>query len=236
MDYSSASNEVLIAELEKLSGGNKTITSGKKKEFIYIVKQLDDAETPLAAFRGDLDGTKGRFVLLTDKSLYLVSSGIFKGLSFEKFSHEDIISSDSKEGRLSSALNINLKGTQLKFTGLDKASAINLSKNISLSSIPEIIDTIKTSGNNTKSDTDLLVEKLERIDELKHFEVINSKEFTLIKEYILSTVAGSNSTIDILKLCDDIDKLSDLVDSGILTKKEFVQQKEKLLGQLQTPE
>lgn len=83
-----------------------------------------------------------------------------------------------------------------------------------------------------KSDTDSLVEKLERFEDMQHFESINNKEFTLLKSYILSSNLSGSSTVDAMNLCDDIEKLSDLVDSGVLTKKEFYLQKEKILSVL----
>ncbi|EPJ0400776.1 PH domain-containing protein [Providencia rettgeri] len=240
MDYSSASNEVLVSELARLSGGKNTIAARKKSEFIYIIRQMGSQETPLSVFRGDLSGTKGRLALLTDTNLYLVASAFFKGLSFEKISFKDIISSDIKKGLLSCTLTVNLKGSQLTFNGVDKESALMFSN--ALNSLQATESSTITPQPNipnpspVKSDTDLLIEILERLEELKHFDVITNKEFSIIKEFSLSTTSNNKLEINILKLCDDIDKLSDLTNDGVLTKKEFTQQKDRLLAPLQLSE
>nr|QIF59042.1 hypothetical protein FVA69_17030 [Providencia sp. 1701011]QIF63060.1 hypothetical protein FVA70_17050 [Providencia sp. 1701091] len=240
MDYSSASNEVLVSELARLSGGKNTIAARKKSEFIYIIRQMGSQETPLSVFRGDLDGRKHRVVLLTDTNLYLVSSGLFKGLSFEKVLSKDIVNIDSKNHLLSCTLTISLKNSQLIFGGVDKESALMFSNAINSLQAAES-STITPPPNTTnpspvKSDTDLLIEILERLEELKHFDVITNKEFSIIKEFSLSTTSNNKLEINILKLCDDIDKLSDLTNDGVLTKKEFTQQKDRLLAPLQISE
>ncbi|WP_323853903.1 PH domain-containing protein [Xenorhabdus koppenhoeferi] len=218
MNYKAASDSELLAELSKLPGDSSVTISGKKKEFLYVIRNLETDEQPIAVLAGDLDGKKGTLILLTNINIHFVRISLFKKVHHDRFPLASINSCDDKKGLLFSTLTLSFNHQNYVFSHIEKkALAIVLPRLHTSVSSEELstqytepqpkADTSKPDESNPSVlDTSSLIEKLELIEELKHFDVINSKEFNTLKEYVLaSNLDGSLAAINIEKLANDLD-------------------------------
>ncbi|OTA14736.1 phage protein [Xenorhabdus vietnamensis] len=239
INYKTASDADLLAELKKLTSGVSTCVSRGKKGFFYIIRELDIGEHPISALFGDRDGLKGTFILLTNANIHFVRISLLKKIHHDKFPRKSINSFEEKKGLLSAKLTLVIDGQHYVFDNIEKKLITpflsQLNKPLTPSSPVPQSTASQSKVDDTNLDTSSLIDKLERIEELKEFDVINNKEFNTLKEYVLaSNLDKSLATVDVLKLVDDLDKLNDFVYSGVITKKDFTTQKQALLQTLPT--
>ncbi|MBE8595867.1 PH domain-containing protein [Xenorhabdus sp. BG5] len=254
IDYKVASDSDLVAELNKLSGDSSVGISSKKKEFLYIIRNLSIGEQPIAVLAGDLDGKKGSLILLTTKNLHFIRISLFKKVHHDKFPMELIMGCNDKKGLLFSKVTFNINHEQeYIFSNIEKKAldrfltrlneAITGYESVSYgqteqppaTSQSEISSQLSEGRAPSILDTSSLVAKLELIEELKDYETINSKEFNVLKNYILeSNLDNKLATVNIKRLCEDLDRLNDFVNDGVITKKDFSTQKQALLAALPT--
>ncbi|WP_340615644.1 PH domain-containing protein [Xenorhabdus entomophaga] len=254
INYKTASDSDLLAELNKLSGDSSVGLSRRKKEFLYVIRNLGMNEQPIAVLAGDLNGSKGTLILLTNKNLHFIRISLFKKVHHDKFPLESINGCEDKKGLLFSTLTLSVNYQGYVFNNIEKKVLASF-----LSHLNELLVAHETGSyskpssqdaeqqseadipksNKFKSsvlDTSSLVEKLELIEELKDFsEAINNKEFNILKNYILeSNLDKSLATVNIKTLCENLDRLNDFVNDGTITKKDFSTQKQALLAALPT--
>ncbi|MEQ1974637.1 PH domain-containing protein [Xenorhabdus sp. SGI240] len=255
IDYKISSDSVLLAELNKLSGDTSVSISSRKKEFLYIIRNLSIDEQPIAVLAGDLDGKKGSLILLTTKNLHFIKISLFKKVHHDKFPMKLITGCNDKKGLLFSKVTFNINHEQeYIFSNIEKKALdgflTRLNESIigyesaSYGQIEQPPATSQSeissqlSGEHTPSilDTTSLVAKLELIEELKDFSgAINNKEFNILKNYILeSNLDKSLATVNIKTLCENLDRLNDFVNDGTITKKDFSTQKQAILEALPT--
>ncbi|MBC8945917.1 phage protein [Xenorhabdus indica] len=120
IDYKVASDSGLLTELSRLSGDNSVGITRRKKEFLYVARNLEMNEQPIAVLAGDLNGSKGTLLLLTNINIHFVRINLFKKVHHDKFSLESINGCEDKKGLLFSKLTLSINYHGYVFNSIEK--------------------------------------------------------------------------------------------------------------------
>lgn len=189
INYKTASKEQLKNEMKRLAAVVSDMPFGTTKEFFHLPEILGDGEVPLAIASGYMSDNTW-LVTLTNQRIIFLDKGMFFGVKQVDVNLRDIVSVAGKTGLLLGQISVSTSGQNYTIDKVSKGSVIpftnliNKTRNISASpfNTPAPESTTKST-----SSLDEMMNKLERLAEMKEQGILTDEEFQTQKQRILNS-------------------------------------------------
>lgn len=187
LDYKTASKDQLKAEMKRLAAVVSDTSFGTKKEFFHLPQILGTNEIPLAIASGSMDGNTW-LITLTNQRVIFLDKGMFYGVKQVDVNLENIVSVGGKTGLVLGEITISTTGQNYTIKNVPKyavvpfTNLVNETRNLYVSS--QQASSFQQANNSSSFDN--VMDKIERLAEMKEEGILTEEEFQQQKQRILN--------------------------------------------------
>lgn len=187
LDYKTATKDELKAEMKRLAAVVSDTSFGTKKEFFHLPQILNVGETPLAIASGSMEGNTW-LITLTNQRVIFLDKGMLYGVKQVDVSLANIVSVGGKTGLILGEITISTTGQNYtiknvpKYTVVPFTNLVNETRN--LHSSTQQTSTIQPANDSASFNN--VMDKIERLAEMKEEGILTEEEFQQQKQRILN--------------------------------------------------
>lgn len=187
IDYAKASDSELKEEFKRLAKISGDASFGTKKEFFHLPKILNTGETPLAIASGMMDGNTW-LITLTNQRVIFLDKGMLFGVKQVDINLNNIASVGGKTGLLLGEIMISTSGQNYTIKNVAKTSVIPFTNLVNETrNKPSSSEEVQAKKNPEKKAFDDVMDKIERLAEMKAEGILTDEEFQLQKQKLLNS-------------------------------------------------
>ncbi|KAA1047259.1 PH domain-containing protein [Pseudocitrobacter sp. 73] len=189
LDYKTASKDQLKAEMKRLAAVVSDTPFGTKKEFFHLPEVLNSGEQPLAIASGMMDGNTW-LITLTNQRVIFLDKGMIFGVKQVDVNLHNIVGVGGKTGLIFGEIMISTSGQNYTVKNVIKSSVIPFTNlvNETRNSITNAKVSVETPAPKStgKPSFDDVMDKIERLAEMKEEGILTDEEFQQQKQRILN--------------------------------------------------
>ncbi|EPN4500638.1 PH domain-containing protein [Citrobacter freundii] len=187
IDYKTASKDQLKAEMKRLAAAVSDTPFGTKKEFFHLPEILNSDEQPLGIVSGMMDGNTW-LITLTNQRIIFLDKGMIFGVKQVDVNLQNIVSIGGKTGLMFGEITISTSGQNYTIKNVIKSSVIPFTNLVNETKNSRANNKTSPSPQNTneKPSFDDVMDKIERLAEMKEEGILTDEEFQQQKQRILN--------------------------------------------------
>lgn len=183
LDYKIASKDQLKAEMKRLAAVVSDVSFGTKKEFFHLPEILNSGEEPLGIVSGMMDSNTW-LITLTNQRIIFLDKGMIFGVKQVDINLRNVASVGGKTGLMLGEITISTSGQNYTIKNVIKSSVIPFTNLVN--ETRNSITRTPTPASSEKSSFDNVMDKIERLAEMKDEGILTEEEFQQQKQRILN--------------------------------------------------